>query len=277
MVTTLNNVPSGLPAEPVRRFGWIPDKPDQRDRPFQHLRVLRRLRGRLPSSIDLRITNFLRGILDQGNLGSCTANAIVKAYQYRQRKQGLIDIDFSRLFVYYGEREIEGSIPWDAGAYIRDGLKVINKLGAPDEKIWPYNIGRFTERPPTTAYANAETHQAITYESVAVKTTAVKAALAAGHPVIVGFTVYTSFFRIGADGFMPVPAPDERVEGGHAVLVVGYKRMRAPWEKYYYDYAIILNSWGEDWGDGGYFYMRLGWLCNTDNADDFWVITQAEG
>lgn len=273
----MTTTPHGLPSEPLRKFGWLPERPDQRDKQFNHLRVLRRLRGRLPSKVDLRETGHLTGVWDQGNLGSCTAQAIGKAYQYAQRKQNLADYDPSRLFIYYGEREIEGSIPWDAGAYIRDGLKVVNKLGAPSEAFWPYNIGAFADRPTSQAYANGQLHQAITYESVEVKTTALKAALAAGLPVVIGFTVYTSFYDIGADGFMKVPKLTERVEGGHAVLCVGYKRMKAPWDRYYYDYGIYLNSWAEDWGDQGYFYARFGYMCSRENADDFWAITKAEG
>jgi C1A family cysteine protease len=271
-----NTTEHGLPRQPNRMFGWLPDKPDQRDLRFNHLRVLRRLRGRLPSRVDLRELGLFDPVLDQGNLGSCTANAIAKAYAFAQRKQGQEAYTPSRLFIYYGEREIEGAIPWDSGAYIRDGLKVVNTLGAPHEALWPYNIGRFADRPAASAYADGLDHQAIRYERVDVKTTALKAALAAGFPVVVGFSVYTSFFDIGADGFMPVPKATERVEGGHAVLCVGYRRMRAPWDRYYYDYGIYLNSWAEVWGDRGYFYARLGWMCDLDNADDFWTITEAE-
>lgn len=268
-----------LPNEHVARLGWRPDKPDIRDRQFNHLKVLRRLRQKLPKAVDLRYgsEDLLLPIMDQGNLGSCTANAIGKCYEYISRKQGLVDYDPSRLFIYYGEREIENSIPIDAGAEIRDGLKVVNRLGVPHEALWPYNIGAFTSRPPQAAFDDGLLHQAIAYESVQVKTTAIKAALAEGHPVIIGFTVYTSFWRINQGGFMPVPKTTERVEGGHAVLVVGYKRMRAPWDKAMKDYAIIQNSWGATWGDKGFFYMPMAWLCDRNNADDFWTITVAEG
>jgi C1A family cysteine protease len=263
MTKTTKATITPLPSEPIRRFGWLPDKPDQRDRVFDHARVLRRLRQRLPSKVDLRPTGFLSPLPRQGNLGSCTANADAVTFRYRQRRQGLVDYDPSRLFIYYGEREIEGSIPYDAGAYIRDGLKVLNKQGAPHESLWPYNIK----------------HQAITYESVEVKTTAFKAALASDHPVIVGFSVYTSFFDIGANGFMPVPKATERVEGGHAVVGCGYARMRAPWDSYAYDYGIFANWWDDEsgpWGDDGFFYGRLGWMCDRRNADDFWTITSVE-
>lgn len=264
----------------IHGLGWKPDLPDPRDRVFNHAKVLRKLRQQLPAKVDLRTAPApasLWPIYDQGNLGSCTANAIGKLYEYQQRKQGFTDYLPSRLFIYYGEREIEGTIRSDAGAEIRDGLKVVNHLGAPHETLCPYNIGAFEEKPAQQAYDDGQLHQAVAYESVAVKTTAVKAALAAGHPVVIGFTVSASFYNIGADGFMPIPKPGERVEGGHAVLVVGYARMKATWDRTAKDYAIVQNSWGATWGDKGFFYMPLAWLCNTANADDFWTITQAEG
>lgn len=261
---------------PTHGMGWRPDVPDQRDHKFDHAKVLRRLRQQLPAKVDLRTLALHAPVFDQGNLGSCTANAIGKAYEFAQRKQGLADYAPSRLFIYYGEREIEGSINYDAGAEIRDGLKVVNKLGAPHEDLWPYIEQRFTVKPELPVYADGELHQALGYAAVQVKTTAAKAALAAGFPVVIGFTVYTSFFSIGADGFMRTPKPSESVEGGHAVLQMGYARMRAPWDAHARDYGIYLNSWGQGFGDQGFFYAPLAWMCDRDNADDFWTLTEAE-
>src|SRR5947209_5551253 len=102
--------------QPARRFGWRPETPDQRDHQFDHAKVLRRLRQKLPAKVDLRTLALHAPVFDQGNLGSCTANAIGKAYEFAQRKQGLADYAPSRLFIYYGEREIENSINYDAGA-----------------------------------------------------------------------------------------------------------------------------------------------------------------
>lgn len=268
-------------ALPVRRnFGWRPDTPDQRDHVFDHRKVIRRKGARvLLKPIDLRPLQLHVPVLDQDNLGSCVWNSGGKAFEFTQRKQGLEDFLCSRLFGYWNTRQIEGTINVDAGCEIRDAMKVLTKLGAPHEALWPYDIARFTEKPPQAAYTDGLKHQALEYQSVEVKTTAVKAALAAGFPIIVGFTVYTSFYQLenkSERGFMRVPKPSESVEGGHAVLVMGWGRMKAPWDKYAKDYAIVLNSWGEDWADGGFFYMPLAWLCNRNNADDFWTLTGVE-
>jgi C1A family cysteine protease len=76
---------------------------------------------------------------------------------------------------------------------------------------------------------------------------------------------------------MPVPGPSEGVDGGHAVVACGYEMMRAPWDRAKKDYAICRNSWDGSWGDGGYFYMPLSWMCSNWNADDLWIITINEG
>lgn len=276
----------------IRRFGWRPDTPDARDKIFSHLTALRRLKGRLPSKVDLReyiipgdgpggVVRVLDPVLDQGDLGSCTGNAIAKCYAFQHAVQGYEPYTPSRLFIYYGEREMEGTIGIDAGAEIRDGLKVLEKLGAPHESLWPYRVGAFTSRPDQRAYDDALKHNALSYQSVNVSSYAVRLALASKHPVVIGFTVYESFYNIGPDGIMPVPKPGERVEGGHAVLLVGYKYLSLPdprtGRKVPRLYGIYLNSWGESWGDGGYFYAPLSWMCNLENADDFWTILIAEG
>ena len=92
-------------------------------------------------------------------------------------------------------------------------------------------------------------------------------ALASGYPVVVGFTVYSSFESnsVAKTGVMPYPnISTERVLGGHAVLIVGYNKNR--------NVFIVRNSWGTGWGDGGYFYMPFQVIQNTSMSSDFWII-----
>ena len=127
-----------------RKFGWIPQKPDFRDKKFKMMV------RELPSSVDLRV--LCTPMLDQGNLGSCTANAIASAYNYEHIRQFAKEFAPSRLFIYYNERAMEGTIKQDAGAVIRDGFKTINKQGVCAETIWPYNISKFASKPVPKCY-----------------------------------------------------------------------------------------------------------------------------
>lgn len=259
------------------RLGWKPELPDARDRPMNVKRLLKKVRRNIPTKMDLRDDPLLPPLTIQENLGACVPHGGCFAYKYRQRQQGLPDYDPSRLFVYYEGRKIEDSINYDSGLYIRDALKVLNKQGAPNEELWPYDTDRFRQEPPNTAYVDGLKHNAIGYESVPVSSPEVKLAIAAKHPVIMGFTVYTSFFNTPSSGFVADPNPSkERVEGGHCMDYVGYRRMRGPKDAFYYDYGIFGNWWDPTFGDNGFVYMKMRWACNLQYADDFWIITEAE-
>jgi C1A family cysteine protease len=249
----------------VRRFGYIPDLPDAND-----YLMARRPLATIPTKVSLRADGLLGTPYDQGDLGSCTANAIAKAFRYALVTQTKPVFDPSRLFVYYGEREIEHTIGSDAGAMIRDGMKVISKLGVPPESVWPYDIRRFDAKPSPSAYTEGARHQCITYRRVAAEPRRLADALARGFPVVGGFTVYDSFYRVDPDGNVPTPKKGETVEGGHAVLLTGYEQLTAT--RFRFEW---LNSWGAEWGSGGYFYTASNFLA-ASHAADFWTIEVTE-
>jgi len=241
-------------------FGWIPDLPDHRD----FLRAPHAAGTALPTSVDLRAG--CPAVYDQGDLGSCTANAIGAALQYDQISQQEIDFVPSRLFIYYNERFDEGTVASDSGAQIRTGIKSVNALGACAELVWPYDISKFTELPPPSAYYDAKKRQALRYERVPQTEQDMKTCLASGVPIVLGFTVYESFetSATAQTGVVVMPGPQERVLGGHAVLAVGYFDSTARF--------LLRNSWGDGWGIGGYFTMPYQYLTNPNLCDDLWAI-----
>lgn len=255
----------------VKRYGWIPDLPDQRDQGYAAPPV-----PRLPRSVDLR-----RGFpppYDQGDLGSCTANAIAGAFQFtrRKEKQGP-DFVPSRLFIYYNERVVEGTVNEDSGAMLRDGMKVCAKLGACPEQSrppaagdWPYDIARFAVKPPPACYRVALRYQLLRYQRVAQSLAQMKGCLAQGYPFVFGFAVYEGIEsqEVTRTGEVPLPAPGERALGGHAVVAVGYDDAE---ERF-----LVRNSWGARWGKKGYGTMPYAYLADADLAADFWTIRQTE-
>lgn len=200
-----------------RNYGWKRQKPDFRDKKYPKVKLLKAIT--LPSKVDLSKT--LPAAYDQSVLGSCTGNAIGAAHHFNQIKQVLPDIwTPSRLFIYYGEREMEGTIAEDAGAEIRDGIKFVARSGVCPECMWPYDIAKFTHRPTTECYDVASKHTVASY--MALDNTDInqlKQCLAEGYPFVFGFAVYESFesTTVKDTGMMPIPNKDERLIGGHAV------------------------------------------------------------
>lgn len=246
----------------IKRYGWIPDLPDQRDHlyaaPLEVLRVL-------PPSVDLRPA--CPPVYDQGELGSCTANAIGGAIQFTQLKEKLADtFTPSRLFIYYNERVIEGTVDSDSGAQIRDGIKSVASQGACPEELWPYVIANFAEKPPANCYQVAAQHKVALYSRVVQSLTLMKGCLASGYPFVFGFTVYESFEsqQVAQTGVVPMPAASEQVLGGHAVVAVGYDDSQQRF--------IVRNSWGPGWGMQGYFTMPYAYLTDRGLSSDFWTI-----
>ena len=249
----------------IKRYGWIPDLPDHRDRLFTAPPDIV-----LPPRVDLR--EGCPPVYDQGELGSCTAHAIAGAVEFVMRRQGIADtFTPSRLFIYYNERVIEGTVDEDAGAMLRDGIKSVARLGAPHESLWPYDIANFREKPASPVYRDGLLHQALLYRRVAQTPHQLKACLAAGFPFVFGFAVYESFesASVTRTGRVPTPGPREALLGGHAVLAVGYDDRAGVF--------FVRNSWGSAWGDRGYCTMPYAYLCDTNLSDDFWTITLVEG
>ena len=239
----------------------------------------------LPVKVDLR--ESCPSVFDQGSLGSCTANAGAAAYMMLKKT----DTQFSRLFLYYEERRLEGTTNKDAGATMRSIGKALNKVGICTEELWPYIEKNYDDDPSSEADSNALGHKITAYKKLS-SLSAIKQYLAEKHhPVLIGMEVYKSFVTIKGDGLVPMPdTSKEQLLGGHAVLVVGYddnlKTQSKPWS--FIDmitnlfsgsknnvvdnkgYLIVRNSWGTDWGDKGYFYLPYSYI--EKHAFDFWVI-----
>jgi C1A family cysteine protease len=245
-------------------YGWRKDQPDPRD----HLFALTREEQTtvLPSEFSLRAK--MPPVYDQGQLGSCTANAIGGCVQYEQMKQKEAEGTHtpSRLFIYYAERAMEGTVDADSGAMIRDGMKVIATIGSPPETDWPYDIAKFKQKPPAQAFSDALKYEA-TYGRVTQSAHSLQASVYFKRPVVFGFVVYESFETIGPDGIMPMPNINtEQVMGGHATVVVGYKQING------HLYFEVRNSWSSSWGDSGYFWAPAAFMISGDFCNDFWHV-----
>jgi C1A family cysteine protease len=248
----------------TRKYGWKRDLPDHRDMVYS---VPRRIVV-LPKKVDLQ--KECPEVYDQFSLGSCTANAIGAAHQFDQIKQQKKVFMPSRLFIYRCEREMEGTIDQDAGAMIRDGFKAIADQGVCSEKDWPYIISKFRQRPPDFCFTKALQNQALIYYAVKQDLNQMKGCLAEGFPFVFGFSVYDSFesSSVARTGVVPMPKRNESVQGGHAVMAVGYNDSKKVF--------LVRNSWGRGWGMYGYCTMPYAYLTDSGLASDFWTVRLVE-
>jgi C1A family cysteine protease len=235
---------------------WKADKTDHRDYKYQVTQKTN------PNIVDLR--SYCSPIEHQGSLGSCTGQSIAGAIELLNKRGGKHN-DVSRLFIYYYERLILGTVNYDSGAYIRDGIKATNKYGASLESLWPHDIRKFRQEPIIEAKKDALNRKVTRYERVNDFNGCIDA-LTNGYPVVMGFLVYQSFMtnNVAKTGIMPYPnTKREKLLGGHAVLLVGYNKTKKVF--------IARNSWGTNWGDKGYFYMPFD-VVKPNMSSDYWII-----
>ncbi|MGQ9689000.1 MAG: C1 family peptidase [Desulfobaccales bacterium] len=267
-------------------MGWMRDLPDYRDFRVDSPNILeirdkskklQKTAKTLPAAVDLR--PWCSPVEDQEDLGSCTANAGVGLLEYFQRRAFGKHLDASRLFLYKVTRNLLG---WkgDQGAYLRTTMKALVLFGVPPESYWPYKIKDFDKEPPAFCYAFAQGYQTTKYyrldppgQGTAETLAALKKNLAAGLPAMFGFTVYSSIPGSGdGKGEIPFPGPGDGVEGGHAVVAVGYDDKK----KIGKDTGALLirNSWGTEWGMAGYGWLPYSYV-EAGLAVDFWSLVDA--
>jgi C1A family cysteine protease len=281
--------------KPINRkywTGWRPDYPDFRDytlttemvKPiYSKAGVLKADESTLPEAVDLR--KWCPPVEDQGQLGSCTANAGAGMVEYFERKAFGKHIDASRLFLYKATRALMQETG-DTGAYLRTTMGALALFGVPPEEYWPYDIKKFDDEPPTFCYAFAQNYQSLKYVRLDPANKAgkdvlsqIKAGLAASLPAMFGFTVYSSISQADKDGKIPYPSKGERIEGGHAIVAVGYDdRMKIKNEadgKTTTGAFLIRNSWSTAWGDQGYGWLPYEYVLKG-LAEDWWTLIDSK-
>jgi len=288
-------------------MGWRPDYPDFRDYTAEHDVITPRqkalgqkdslkamfakmglgkpTRAKPPKEKDLR--EWCPPVEDQGQLGSCTAHAGVAVIEYFERRAFGRHVDASRLFLYKVTRNLMKETG-DTGAYLRSTMGALVLFGVPPEEYWAYRVDDFDVEPPAFCYAFAQSYQAIKYYRLDPPGTStdalldrIKTNLAAGLPSMFGFTVYTSISQAdGKDGKIPYPTPGENVEGGHAIVAVGYSagmKIRNTGKNGIETTGALLirNYWGTGWGDGGYGWLPYDYVRNG-LAEDWWSVIKSE-
>lgn len=234
------------------KYGLTPDVPDIRDYTYKQ------------SGLPLKPSNDLRPLFppcwNQGQLGQCTGEGIAGIVAF---VHGFIG---SPLWLYYKEREMEGDLQVDGGAEIRDGIKIVASLGLASLESWPADVTKWLECPPEVVNEGAKLQLVTEYYRLA-NADDFRDCLSAGHPIVLGITLYSSFesVEVTVSGIASMPVPNDTILGGHCIVLVGYTE-GGDW--------ILRNSWGPNWGQNGYFILPKAYLEDTNLWSDAWMIVK---
>jgi C1A family cysteine protease len=232
--------------------------------------------AQLPAAFDLR--DSCPPVWDQGDEGSCTSHA---GCACRSMLQNDTQLDLSKAFLYYQERALEGKTQEDSGATIRDICKATQQFGICPSEDMPYVAGDYKNPPSQKAIENAVAYKILNYKRVLSCSDVKQSLVSRRQPVLIGITVYESIesSQVTQSGILPCPKWGERVLGGHAVLIVGYKDETPTfWNRLCSLFFgattsgsfIVRNSWGEGWGQKGYFMMPYAYFNRY--AYDCWIM-----
>lgn len=247
----------------TRRYGWRGARPTNWQAPRYAAAAPTQLLyvDRLTVDIHAR---------DQGSEGSCVGHGWTRALQCATRSPEPL----SPQFAYFNARVQEATQDQDAGAAVSDGGVGIMQYGAAKETVYPYVAGQFAQRPSLDAYTDAANWKGAIKEPQAVNgLNALLNVLAAGHPVVFGFSVpeYFESSDMERTGWLPLPGSRDRFVGGHCVVADGFDR-RDPFKAFVW----IANSWGSQWGIDGWFKMPFQWFTDSRRlVDDMWTVQPA--
>lgn len=249
-------------------MGWAPELPSNKDWKFNM--AASAVEEVLPDQLPSRRSHCVP-VMDQGELGSCVgcATSYAVGYLYRTDPSPLSTV-YSALYAYFQARVMDGTM-WqdiDSGAYIRDSMDALRTIGIATNNSWPYKPRRFADKPSKSIDKVAARWKLGAHWRCDTLDDILRA-LAAGYPVVGGFTCYDSMFTTEVDrtGVIPMPHRTDHLEGGHAVHFTSYNQTTRQLE--------FQNSWGTGWGDSGYGFLPFDFAADRDLSDDFWAL-QAE-
>ena len=208
--------------------------------------------------VDLR--KYVTNLKAQLNVDCCTASACLHAVEIMAAKEGK-SVDFSRLYVYYMTRKIQGK--HTGGCRLSSAFEALKTYGVCKETLWPFRIHEASNPPPSSAIEDGVQNKLIVHEQISV--TDINKYIGNEIPVIIGFNAGPYFHEIEGplekQFYKPINETDNPRELGHAATVVGFDDSicGGSW--------IIANSFGQRWGDKG--FGILPYVCAIDIGEAY--------
>ena len=241
-------------------LGWKPDHLDHRDHVYGSLAYT--------AGIEIDLRDSMPAVYDQGPTNSCVANTIAAAVEYLRLRESLADWVPSRMFIYWQARAIEQCANVDEGCQIRDAIKVVANVGVPDETLWPFDLKAVNKTPNLVALTAARHSMVTQYARINDNNRrgSILSCLQHHGPVAFGASVFAAMDsdEVARTGIVPMPSPTDEPQGGHAMLIVGHNPTTREF--------IVRNSWGPNWGLGGYCFFPEDYILNPDLTDDLWTL-----
>ncbi|MDX8377949.1 MAG: C1 family peptidase [Mariprofundales bacterium] len=182
----------------------------------------------IPSTLDYRAE--MRPVRHQGETQTCAAQTAAAMKEWQESRDVKLYSYMSPQFIYDNREDTNNE-----GMYSRDVLRILNKVGIVPETMYPFGNKKEKSQISSFVWQEAVKFCIAGYAQV-LTMSALKTALVKNGPCYIAVPMYngtTTMWRQQAG---------EALTGGHAMTVVGYDKTG----------FILRNTWGADWGDGGY-------------------------
>lgn len=208
---------------------------------------------RMPARVSMR--EIRPPALNQGNIGSCCADAVVSATALLGRRQGLLWED-SSLALYYAVRRRMGDVATDSGCTLAQAILTAQEFGLYPLENWPHDPRLFNpEEIPDDFEARSSLRRVINWGPLAHDLTTLRWTLYCGYPLLFGVVAGDAFEKGEAWATGRVEEPSRSLfRSGHAVLSLGYNDISRHFE--------ILNPWGPTWGNVGLGKIPYSYILN---------------
>jgi C1A family cysteine protease len=218
---------------------------------------------------DYQGKNYTPPVMNQGRCGSCVAFAAVATLEAqlnitRKTPQSPWAFSPQHLFACGGGGCETGWQPMSAVSFLKS-------KGVPDEACFPYESGAMgKDAACTSTCSNAAARSEKIVEGTMPSfffpnPAAVKEALKKG-PLMATMRVHEDFVFYKGGVYKHTTG---KALGGHAIMLVGYNDA----EKYW----ILQNSWGEEWGENGYFRVHYDDDSGIGSMTNGMVVSEGAG
>ena len=239
-----------------RGMGWRKD-------PVTALHPLRGPSPGLTRANEVRMDDLCGLPLNQFWASACVGFTIVEVLQLFYALIGRPIEQLSPWHAYWLARAIDEYQLQDGGAFISSGFKGMQHVGCAPHSAFPFTAADIDDkinlRPPQSVenagikFADFQTQRIVAGVDATLDTLQLR------RPIAMGTNVTEAFVRCDSAETIPAPKRGERRVGGHAFMLCGFDRGGAR--------LLAKNSWGEDYGFGGYMWLEAEWIDDPTTQD----------